>query len=305
MKDTHFQTSLCERTSKYWRTFLHDFKPCYFPSLLEGDGPSTSTTTTLQRGDFQDATVKLDNIYHSALQEFCSEHQVTLGSFFQTAWAVVVACYAGVEDISFGYLEGDNSDVVICRTDITAEQMLHQIMTDMMEHLENARTRPIGITEVQNLVGLEGQLLSDSALQIQRRGSEQSGSMSQADGNFDIRAHALINDDDSVAVAIRTKASKFSRSRTADVAHAFAKTGARNARPDLLRQVLDCYGLDAEHIQGWWSICRHRPCVSHQSHPGHRPSDECLPSSGAADTPLSLRRHFYGKVHCRARFSIP
>ncbi|EER26815.1 peptide synthetase, putative [Coccidioides posadasii C735 delta SOWgp] len=224
MKDTHFQTSLRERTSKYWSTFLHDFKPCYFPSLLEGDGPSTSTTTTLQRGDFQEATVKLDNIYHSTLQEFCSEHQVTLGSFFQTAWAVVVACYAGVEDISFGYLEGDNSDVVICRTDITAEQMLHQIMIDMMEHLENARTRPIGITEVQNLVGLEGQLLSDSALQIQRRGSEQSGSMSQADGNFDIQAHALINDDDSVAVAIRTKASKFSRSRTADVAHAFAKT---------------------------------------------------------------------------------
>jgi amino acid adenylation domain-containing protein len=237
MKDKHRRTSLHERTSKYWKAFLHDFKPCYFPSFPEDDGPRTFKTTTLQDGGFQDAIVKLDNVNHSAVRDFCSQHQVTLGSLFQTAWAVVVACYAGVEDISFGYFEGDDDaaaaaadddDFFICRTQITAKRILGQIMVDMMGHQDNARARhrdcPIGIAEMQELVGLGGHPLFDSALQIKRRLSEQSGIMAQNDGGFDILAQASINDDGSVAVAIRTNTSKFSAARTADVAHTFAKT---------------------------------------------------------------------------------
>lgn len=233
MEDNHRHISLHERTSKYWKAFLHDFKPCYFPSFPEDDGPGTYTTTTPQDGDFHNAIVKLDNVNPSAVRDFCSLHQVTLGSLFQTAWAVAVACYASVEDISFGYFEGgngadDDDNVFICRTQITAERILGQIMVDMMGHLENARARhrecPIGVAEMQGIAGLEGHPLFDSALQIKRCDSKQSRIVARNDGTFDILAQTLINDDSSVAVAIRTNKSKFTAARTAFVAHTFAKT---------------------------------------------------------------------------------
>jgi hypothetical protein len=55
MNDNYRHITLHERTSKYWKAFPHDFKPCYFPSFLEDDKPRPSITTMPQDRDFQDA----------------------------------------------------------------------------------------------------------------------------------------------------------------------------------------------------------------------------------------------------------
>jgi len=81
-----------DRAIKHWKTYLDGFKPSYFPALLDG--------LPDLRDNFQETTVKLD-VDDGALLEFCSRHQLTPRSVFQTAWAIVIGYYAGVEDICF------------------------------------------------------------------------------------------------------------------------------------------------------------------------------------------------------------
>jgi amino acid adenylation domain-containing protein len=231
MSSNDRDTALLENVSNYWKAFFHDFKPCEFPSFLVDDKPRASITTESQERAFQDATLELDDVDYSAIQGFCSQHQVTVSSLFQTAWAVVVASFASVEDVSFGYFE--NSDiatenvVLICRSQIIAGRTLGQIMVDMMGHLKDMRAcyqeNPMKISDVQKLVGLEGQPLFNSALRMKQNLPEQSRIREQNEGCFDILAQVSINDSGSIAVTIRTDTSKFSPARTTSVADTFNK----------------------------------------------------------------------------------
>ena len=224
-------TALHEDVSNYWKAFFNDFKPCDFPSLLDDDKPRASITTKSQDFAFQDVTLELENVDYPAIQDFCSKHQVTISSLFQTAWAVVVASYAGVEDVSFGYFEDSDAAkenvVLICRSQIIAGRTLSQIMADMMGHLNDLpacyQGNPIKISDIQKLVGLNEQPSFNSALRIKQNLSEQSGVSEQTEGRFDILAQVSINNSGSVAVTIRTDTSEFSAARTTDVAHTFTK----------------------------------------------------------------------------------
>lgn len=153
-------TSSHELAIKYWGAFLQSFKPCHFPALLDG-------RPTLQ-ASFQETAVKVD-ISNLAVEEFCSQYQVTPCSLFQTVWAIVVGCYAGVEDVSFGYsADGKSENILTCRTQIAAENPLIQTMIDVMRNFDDALAhRNCSIAEIQKLLGLEGQPLFNSGLQIQ------------------------------------------------------------------------------------------------------------------------------------------
>ncbi|KAI0134027.1 hypothetical protein BJ170DRAFT_690343 [Xylariales sp. AK1849] len=116
-------TASRDSAAKYWGAFLQGFKPCDFPTQVEELPPL--------QAELQETTVELAINSH-AVQELCSQHHVTLASLFQTAWAIVIGCYAGVEDVSFGYscddgtpsTIGDLDHVYICRTPVTAEHLL-------------------------------------------------------------------------------------------------------------------------------------------------------------------------------------
>src|SRR5205823_1146211 len=60
-------------------------------------------------------------------------------------------------------------NILICRTQITAKHLLSQTMIDMMRNFDYALAhRNCSIAEIQKLLGLEGQSLFNSGLQIQR-----------------------------------------------------------------------------------------------------------------------------------------
>lgn len=154
---------------EYWKTFLQGLKPCQFPSLLDGN-PS------LHQGYQETIPVKLD-VSNPAVQEFCSQHHITAASLFQTAWAIVVSCYAGIEDVSFGYsaedrtssAEGESEGLFICRAQITADHRLFDTMINMMRSFDRGLLhRGCPIAEMQKALGLEGQPLFHSGLRIQR-----------------------------------------------------------------------------------------------------------------------------------------
>jgi hypothetical protein len=167
-----------DRAIKHWKTYFDGFKPCYFPASLDGR-PDL-------RDNFQESTVKLD-VNDGAFLEFCSRHQLTPHSVFQTAWAIVIGHYAGVEDICFAYStnSGEPSDLkadnlLVCRAQITAENLLVDTMADMMRDFDEASMhRKCSMTEIQKLLGLEGQQLFNSGLQIQHPFASEVGQWTQ------------------------------------------------------------------------------------------------------------------------------
>ena len=150
----------------HWKRLLDGFKPCHFPAHLDG--------LPDLRHEFHETTVRLD-VGNRAVLELCSQHQLTPRSVFQVAWAIVIGCYAGVEDVGFAYCtsNGGSSDlktenILICRAQITAENTILDTMVDMMKSFGVASTdRNCSITEIQKTLGLEGQPLFNSGLQIQ------------------------------------------------------------------------------------------------------------------------------------------
>ncbi|RDW81829.1 hypothetical protein BP6252_02941 [Coleophoma cylindrospora] len=242
-------TSLLESAIKCTPSFLKDFRPCYFPGL-----PDKLLTN---KDGFHETIFKLD-VNYQALQEFCSQHQVSPRSLFQTAWAIVISNYAGVEDVSFGYftdndissLPNKSDNVLICRTHITAECPLDQTMADMQKNFDDALAHSnCSISDIQKLLGLEGISLFNSGLQIQREEMQ-----IQDLKEYDILARVLIKDDASLSVSIRIQTAKFSAEQAADIAHTFGKTLVESLRAysHIMVGDLDTFSQrDYEKVMSW------------------------------------------------------
>lgn len=149
----------------HWKSLLHDFKPCYFPGLLDGSPASKEL--------FHETTIELD-VNNQLVENFCYQQQVTSQILFQTAWAIVINRYAGVEDVSFGTFsdDGTSSDsTFICRTHVTAENSLRQTMMDTQRDFDKILAhQECSLAEIQQDLGLEDQPLFNSSLQLRRKG---------------------------------------------------------------------------------------------------------------------------------------
>ena len=161
-----------------WKTYLDGLKQCHFPALLD-ELPDL-------RSDFHEADANL-NVENGTLLGFCSRYDLTTRSVLQTAWAIVISCYAGLEDVSFAYLDHDGAfpdlqrdTALICRAQIAADHTILDIMMDTMRKFnEVSAHQNYSMTRLQNLLGLEGQLPFNSGLQIQFLPASETGQATQ------------------------------------------------------------------------------------------------------------------------------
>ncbi|KAF2967574.1 hypothetical protein GQX73_g5993 [Xylaria multiplex] len=214
-----------ESATKYWETLLKGLKPCRFPTLVDR-APKT------QVHSYQESTAQLD-ISSLAVNEFCTQHHVTPGGLLRTAWAVTVGSYAGVDDVSFGYSCGSGTS--ICRTLITADQLLSQTMHELTRVVKGAaRHGTCSIPGIEKLTGMELRSMFNSGLQVSSSTDlDVDGVATPSQGmvpvrdmegqQYDIFARVLIDQDSTIAVSIRTLKAKISASQTANVAHTLAK----------------------------------------------------------------------------------
>ncbi|KAI2483727.1 Peptide synthetase [Pyrenophora tritici-repentis] len=78
----------------HWIDFLDGTEPCIFPNLVD----SAETT----RCHIELEEVRFDHL--NRLKTFCQRHEMTLSTFFQVAWAMVLQNYTASPDVCFGYL---------------------------------------------------------------------------------------------------------------------------------------------------------------------------------------------------------
>ena len=257
--------------------YLEGFEPCHFPILLDG-APD-------HEGNYQETTIKLD-VNDSNLDDFCSQHRLTPCSVLQTAWAVVVSCYAGVGDISFAYSAnvGDLPDLglddwLICRAKIAADKCLIETMADIMRDFGAAwMDRKYSISEIQKLLDLEGQPLFNSGLLVNHPSASevqqgacnkdavkvtnpimhvcdfQKEPVTDLLNQCDIVARISLEDDGILTVCVRTRPSMFSAAQTADVAHTVRKTLSAITRAPPRSAIEDLNYLsqrDCEKLMSW------------------------------------------------------
>ncbi|KAF2707683.1 acetyl-CoA synthetase-like protein [Pleomassaria siparia CBS 279.74] len=168
---SHILSSSRDADVNYWKTFLSGIEPCFFPSLQDSKlGPH-------ELGSYE---VHLDNA--AAIQTFCKKKGVTLSNVLQLCWALVLHCYVGSSDISFGVVSSGRDvpvrniedacgcfvNMLICRLNILDETPVHELLEILQTDSVNAMAhQSCSLADVQHELRLPS--LFNTVFTFQRR----------------------------------------------------------------------------------------------------------------------------------------
>ena len=118
---------------EYWVRYLADLGPCQLPIVMI---PTT-------RRELRSVDVELDQKYD--LNAFCKTNSITTSNLLRAAWALVLRCHVGVDDVSFGYLMsggetamkriheavGPFFNMLVCRQRLSESTLLTEVLKEV------------------------------------------------------------------------------------------------------------------------------------------------------------------------------
>ncbi|KAF5023771.1 hypothetical protein F66182_4164 [Fusarium sp. NRRL 66182] len=185
----YLQESLALPHVDYWKEYLAGVEPCYLPRLNDGTGAAESRVLRALNQD----------ISHAAnLQAFCTERGTTLSNVFQTAWALVLQAYTGLDDVCYGYLVAERDipvpgideaigvfiSILVCRVSLHPSTSVRDILETVQEDLMAAMNhKSVSLADLQRVMG-SNEPLFNTAYSFQRRSV--SKSMATGPISFDV-----------------------------------------------------------------------------------------------------------------------
>lgn len=167
----HILSSSRDIDVNYWKAYLSGVEPCFFPSLHDGKlGPH-------ELGSYE---VHLDNA--AGIQAFCKKKGVTLSNVLQLGWALLLHCYVGASDVSFGVVASGRDipvrnieeaagcfvNMLICRLNFSDETRIHQLLEALQTDSVNAMAhQSCSLADVQHELQLPS--LFNTVFTFQRR----------------------------------------------------------------------------------------------------------------------------------------
>ncbi|KAF2186293.1 nonribosomal peptide synthase [Zopfia rhizophila CBS 207.26] len=167
----HILSSSRDADINYWKAYLSGIEPCHFPSLHDGKpGPH-------ELGSYE---VHLKDA--AGIQSFCKRNGVTLSNVLQLGWALLLHCYVGTSDVSFGVVASGRDipirnieeaagcfvNMLICRTNFTDETRIHQLLEQLQIDSVNAMAhQSCSLADVQHELQLPS--LFNTVFTFQRR----------------------------------------------------------------------------------------------------------------------------------------
>ncbi|KAF2678227.1 amino acid adenylation domain-containing protein [Lentithecium fluviatile CBS 122367] len=157
----------------FWKTYLTDVEPCYFPML--NDGACEAPTLRCQ---------KLELPRTNEMQDFCKKHGVTLSNALQLVWGLVLRSYTGSDEVCFGYLTsgrdapirgieeaiGTFINLLICRLALTDDLQLRDVVSKIQaDYITSVAHQSCSLAEVQHQLNLAGSSLFNTAFTFQNR----------------------------------------------------------------------------------------------------------------------------------------
>ena len=170
---SHIQQNSRDEDIAYWRHYLENVEPCYFPALTDG-GKNARELRTL----------KLELEGASQLQSFCAQHTVTLSNVLQLAWSLVLRAYTGNENVCFGYLSSGRDvplegiqdavglfiSMLVCRMDLSNDLQVGDALKQIQgDYTQSMAHQAFSLGDMQHELQLSGKSLFNTAFTFQRR----------------------------------------------------------------------------------------------------------------------------------------
>ena len=169
----HIQWKTTTADVDYWKSYLMDVEPCYFPTLTDGE-----------LGGRRLRSLDVEVPLTPDMQAFCARNSVTLSNALQLTWALVLKCYTGSSDVCFGYLVSGRDvpvsgiqqavgafiNMLTCRINLTDDKRLSSAMQQVQADFVNGMShQACSLAEVQHELKMSGSSLFNTAFTFQRR----------------------------------------------------------------------------------------------------------------------------------------
>lgn len=126
----------------YWDTYLSGLESCHFPNLYSGTGQLSSK---------RPLSVKIDLQHLPVLQDLSENGDARFVASLQIAWALVLRCYTGLDNICFGLLETGGSpsddpmaqkflDFPVARVNLDESQSVKEILETVCTEYQKSQT---------------------------------------------------------------------------------------------------------------------------------------------------------------------
>ena len=172
---SHIQSRSRKADMDYWKAYLADIEPCYFPSLVEANHAKKERQLRTLVSQLSGA---------SNLPAFCTKHGLTASNVLQFVWALILRCYSNSNDICFGYLVSGRDapvrgiqdavgafiNILVCRlslgNDVQLGKALEQTQTGFVQSMSHQHS---SLADVQHELRLSGTPLFNTAFTYQKR----------------------------------------------------------------------------------------------------------------------------------------
>ncbi|KFY99119.1 hypothetical protein V500_01452 [Pseudogymnoascus sp. VKM F-4518 (FW-2643)] len=170
----------------FWKKKLAGVETCHFPHLSDAPRLGVEVST---------ASIDIGGETFTRIQQFCEEQSVTPASLFQSAWALTLAAYTGMDSVCFGYLAsgrdisirgigesvGAYANMLICRADIsrewTGQRLVRHLHDQVVEDLGFQHCSLAGIQHELNIP--PGQGLFNTIVSFQTGDDDRAGAGSR------------------------------------------------------------------------------------------------------------------------------
>lgn len=157
-----------QQIADYWGEYLSDVNPTLFPILNDSS-----------EGKLHFVTRYIDA---QRIGAFCKTYGFTLSNVIQAAWALVLRCYTGTDDVCFGYLTSgrdiplfgiENSvglfiNMLVCRLQLDSNhQMLSILQRNESDFIRSLDHQHCSLAEIQHDLGLNREPLFNSIVSYQ------------------------------------------------------------------------------------------------------------------------------------------
>ena len=170
---SYIQQSSRNEDIAYWRRYLDNVEPCYFPALADG-----------KKNERELRTLELELEDAFQLQSFCAQHSVTLSNVLQLVWSLVLRIYTGSENVCFGYLSSGRDvplegiqdavglfiSMLVCRMDLNNDLQVGIALKQIQEdYTQSMAHQAFSLGDMQHELQLSGKSLFNTAFTFQRR----------------------------------------------------------------------------------------------------------------------------------------
>lgn len=181
----HVPRAPAQDSMNFWKGYLADVSPCYLK--IDQQSVASFPTDRVNRKE-----IEISDELSQATLSFCKRKSITVATFMQAVWSLVLQAYTGADSVCFGVMSscrdvplrgieeavGPYLNMLVSRTTFETDTTITTLLNAIQRHYVDAREhQDVPLASIQHSMGLKGQALYNTVMSIQRSHSRHSETM--------------------------------------------------------------------------------------------------------------------------------